>query len=367
MNEIIVQPDVYSTGKSKNLLSILEQMWLYDKLVEKSTFYLVSSFANYNGGIRFYSIFREHVKKGGKIVAIFGGSSQQNLSSKQVVEEMLACGADVYIVNRKQLMHVKSYGLKSIEGDSVVVTSGNFTGPGMSQNVEMSVFLDHEFTNRIGFKWENMVSSMLSQKWDLFRPELEKPQSPPWKLLYDEKTRRTEIYDSEKITMILCLGHADTVRINATRNSKESRGTQYFWLSRDCYEFFPALTILNQRGIKRTYSCIIHMNFVDINSIQKVRVTFEAENNLDFRLGTGPLRYTKLARMEDIAAISRVGDFEYELRLYRKNSKYYNALVQYATNFIGHQGKRYGYISNEEFEKLVDVSLSSKNLDSLWL
>lgn len=66
---------------------------------------------------------------------------------------MLGCGADVHIINRKRLLHAKCYGAHSRDGDSLVVTSGNFTGPGMSQNVEMSVLLDQASTAAMKFSW----------------------------------------------------------------------------------------------------------------------------------------------------------------------------------------------------------------------
>ena len=94
---------------------------------------------------------------------------------------------------------------------------------------------------------------------------------------------------------------------------------------------------------------MVRMKFVDLRKEAEVRVTFEAENNLDFRLGTGPLRYTGLARPGDIAAISRTGENRYELRLFEQNTKAGRVLSQYAVNFIGHQGKRYGFISNQQY------------------
>jgi hypothetical protein len=86
-------------------------------------------------------------------------------------------------------------------------------------------------------------------------------------------------------------------------------------------------------------------------------VTFEAENNLDFRLGTGKLRHSGLARKGDLAAISRVGERDYELRLFRSNSSEFKKLTPFAINFIGHEGKKYGYIPNEEFEQLLGLRL----------
>ena len=95
MNELIVQPNVYTTGKSKSLISVLERVWLGNSVAGNGTIYLISSFANYNGGVRFFPIFRKHIENGGKVVAIFGGSAQQKLTSKQIVAEMLECGAEV--------------------------------------------------------------------------------------------------------------------------------------------------------------------------------------------------------------------------------------------------------------------------------
>jgi len=95
-------------------------------------------------------------------------------------------------------------------------------------------------------------------------------------------------------------------------------------------------------------------NYVDPNIIDNdCRVTFEAENNVDCRLGTGKLRYTKKAAQGDMAAIGRVGEREYELKLFRKGSREFNALLPYTVHYIGHQGKRYGYIPNAEFVEVV--------------
>lgn len=180
MNELAVHPNVYATGRSKGLLAMLETLWLREQPAGDGTMYIVSGFANYNGGVRFYPVLR--------------------------------------------------------------------------------------------------------------------------------------------------LGHADTARINAAPGTKADKGTQYFWLSKDCYDFFPPLTILNRRGRKRTYSSEVSVYFNDLQQTSTVRVTFEAENNLDFRLGTGPLRRTGLAARDDWAALSRTGDSHYELRLYRQDSPVATAL-----------------------------------------
>ena len=98
---------------------------------------------------------------------------------------------------------------------------------------------------------------------------------------------------------------------------------------------------------------MVWMNFVDLGQEFKVRVTFEAENNLDFRLGTGPLRYTGLAQTGDIAAITRVRETQYELRLFRQNNRIARKLVPHAVNLIGHQDKKYGFISNQKFKNVI--------------
>ena len=352
MNELAVHPNVYATGGSKGLVSILEQVWLREQDMGEGTFYIVSGFANYNGGVRFFPVFRRHVDKGGRVVAIFGGNTRQRLTSRQIVKEMLECGADVHIVNRKRLMHVKSYGSRTADGEMVVVTSGNFTGPGMAQNVEMSLMLDHPTTQSLGFSWENLLKGMLSQNWEFYRPHLDDMTAPVWQLLYNEHEADIILDETNEVTLVIRLGHADTVRINAVPGSDAGKGSQYFWLSKDCYDFFPALSIPNKRGWKKTYSCEILINFIDLGQVHEVRVTFEADNNLDFRLGTGPLRYTSLAQVGDLAAITRVRENRYELRIFRQNSRIGRSLAEHAVNFIGHQDKRYGFMSNQHFESV---------------
>jgi hypothetical protein len=177
--------------------------------------------------------------------------------------------------------------------------------------------------------------------------------APAWRLLYDEEAATVVLDETDEVTMVLKLSHADTARIVALPGTDASKGTQYFWLSKDCYDFFPPLTILNRRGHKRTYSVEVRMNYIDLRREEGSRVTFEAENNLDFRLGTGPLRHTRLAQEGDFAAISRVGEYRYELRLYRQGDSTSAALAPFAINFIGHQGKRYGFMSNQDFQTII--------------
>ena len=355
MNELAVHPNVYATGRSKGLVSLLERVWLREPESGDGTFYVVSGFANYNGGVRFFPVFRRHIERGGRVEAVFAGSAGQNLTSRQVVRAMLECGAEVHVVNRKRLVHLKSYGARTRDGDTLIVSSGNFTGPGMARNVEMSVLLDHPTTRDMGFSWESLMSHLLAQRWQLYRPAIDDLEAPVWRLLYDEKASNIVLDATAEVTMILILGHSDTVRINAAPDTTAARGTQYFWLSRDCYDFFPALTIPNAHGVKRTYSCLVQMNFVDLSRKEEIRVTFEAENNLDFRLGTGALRGTRLARSGDVAAISRIGECSYELRLFRQETQVAKRLAAHAVYFVGNRGKRYGFVSNDGFRDATGV------------
>ena len=213
----------------------------------------------------------------------------------------------------------------------------------------MSVLLDPPTTRDMGFSWESLMSHMRSQSWQFYQPAIDDLAAPVWRLLYDEEASNIVLDATAEVTMILTLGHADTVRINAAPDTREARGTQYFWLSRDCYDFFPALTIPNTRGAKRTYSSLVRMNFVDLGRTEEVRVTFEAENNLDFRLGTGALRGTRLARAGDLAAISRIGESSYELRLFRQETPMANRLAAHAVHFIGHGGSGTGSSRTTDF------------------
>lgn len=353
--QFTIHPNVYNTDpKSKGLLHLLEQTWIRGKQSGNGTFYIVSGFSNYNGGVRFYDTFKHHVDNGGSCIAFLGGSTSQKLSSQQVVEQLLEVGCKVYIINRKRILHAKCYGYSSQTGQSLVISSGNFTGPGMSQNIEASLLLEEEYVGQMGFSWESLIQNFFKQRWDIYEPSLEDKAHPSWKLLYDEVGKTYKLEDEQEVTMLITLVHADTARIQANPGDTAGLGTQYFWLSKDSYDFFPALTIRNLRGNKATYSALINMNYIDIGFIDKqCRVTFEAENNLDFRLGTGKLRYTKIAKEGDLAAITRIGEYDYELRIIRKESDLYTRLIPYSINFIGHKGKKFGYISNSEFDKIL--------------
>lgn len=353
MNEFCFYPNIYKTGHSTSLLRMLERVWVRECQPGEGTIFIMSGFGNYNGGVRFYPSMERHVQNGGTINAFFSGSTSQKLTSKQVVTELLNCGARVYIINRKRLMHAKCYGRQTGQGGSLIVTSGNFTGPGMSQNAEAAILLDSDSTKALGFSWDELIGNIFKQKWTIYEPGLNNQQAPAWNLLYDETVASPLIDESELMTMIIILGHADTARIQAFPGSNSGKGTQYFWLSKDCYDFFPALTLLNVRGWKKTYSCMVKLEYVDLGEIEETRVTFEADNNLDFRLGTGKFRYTRLAAKGDLAAITRTAESAYSLRIFRKGSVEYNLLAPHAINFIGHVGKKYGYISNDDFAQIL--------------
>lgn len=360
MSEFFLQPDVYRTGTRHNLLGVLEDLWIRDAQVGNGDFYIMSGFGNYNGGVRFYSTFKRHIDSGGQVTAIFGGSTSQRLTSKQVVERLLNCGCDVRLVNRKRIFHTKCYGTLAGEDNSLVVTSGNFTGPGMSQNVESAIYLQPDFTTPLQFRWDDVIQSILNQNWDVYQPRLDDPDGPAWQLLFDEREAAISVDETQLMTMLLTLGHADTARINAAQGSNAGKGSQYFWLSKDCYDFFPPLTILNEKGYKTTNSCLINLHYVDLGFVQeRTRVTFEAGNNVDFRLGTGKYRNTGAAQSGDLAAISRIAEHDFDIRIIRQGTDEFNKLIPYATTFIGIRDKRIGYITNERFEEEADLELTS--------
>lgn len=353
MFQFSLHPNSYHVGPDANLRGILERIWIKENSAHEGTIYIVSGFSNYNGGARFYKPLFEHTEDGGSVEVFLGGSASGRLSSKQVASALLQCGASVNVVNRKRLLHAKCYGLHRSGFQSLVVSSGNFTGPGMSQNIESTIRVDHETLESQGFSWKDLVNSIFAQDWQIHSLSLERPNDPGWDLLYDEQGAEVVIEQDQLQTMVITLGHADTARINAAPGSNASKGSQYFWLSKDSFDFFPPLDIQNKRGWKGTLSSEIYVNFLDLGSREKVRVTFEAENNLDFRLGTGPLRGTGLCSEGDIAALTRVGESEYQLRLFRQGAEEFKKLDSYAISFIGGQGKRYGLVDNEEFFQLM--------------
>lgn len=360
MIEFCLHPDVYATGASTSLRRMLEAVWVREHRSGDGHLVIVSGFGNYNGGVRFYPQFVQHVRAGGALSAVFSGSSSRRLTSRQLVAELLRCGARVTVVNRNRMLHAKCYGAASSDGESLVVSSGNFTGPGMSHNAEASVRLGPELTADIGFSWDGLLGSLRSQDWLTYDVSLDDPDGPGWSLLYDETVPEPVPDESDLVTMVLVLGHADTARIQADPHTDAAKGTQYFWLSKDCYDFFPPLTIPNTRGRKRTYSCLVTLHYVDIGVTDpECRVTFEAENNLDFRLGTGKLRYTKVARQGDLAVICRTADSTYELRIAKQGTAMHDLLSPYAVSFIGHQGKRYGFLQNDRFEQATGITLPS--------
>lgn len=362
--EFTLQPEIYKTGTHPTLRAHLEQLWTPTASLGQGDIYLFSGFANFNGGARFYRSFRTHTEQGGRIFAFLGGSSAQNMTSRQVVHALLECGAEVNVVNRKSIFHSKLYGRARGNDQELIVTSGNFTGPGMSRNVESCLRLERQEVATMPFSWPDLANACRSAGWLMYQPTLADQTTPGWNLLYDETPGAARHAADEvafdAVTMVMVLGHADTARIQARRGTAAGKGSQYFWLSKDAFDFFPPLTIQNQRGIKGTLSAIVELRYPDLDVIDpECRVTFEAENNLDFRLGTGPLRHTRIAAQGDLACISRIGETVYEMRIVRQGTPAFAALNGYASHFIGHQGKRYGFLDNASFVGLAGVELGT--------
>lgn len=356
MNQVTLHPNVYSTGPDKGLVALLERVWVREHTPGEGVIYIISGFANYNGGVSFYDVIKRHTDAGGEAKAVFSGSTNSRLSSKQVVKELLECGVDVQVVNRKKLLHAKCYGTSNTDGETLIVTSGNFTGPGMSQNGEMSVLLDKATVSSMGFSWGSMYADLFSQRWNFYRPELSDLTTPAWDLLYDEvRAAGASLDETEAVTMVVVLVHSDTVRVNASRGTAAGKGTLDFRLSKDSFSFFPPLLIVNRRGVKPSYSCHINVNYVDLSITSRVTVNFQAGNNSDFRLGVGKYRHTGVADAGDLAVISRVSEKDYQIRILGQGTAPFNALEPYATTYIGHQGKRYGYLSNQEAQDLLGL------------
>ncbi len=356
--EFVLQPGFYSSkqssrDKSSTLLDLLRKMWNVNTALmqEAGTIFILSGFSNFNGGVPFYDFIEGYVALGGRCEVILGGSASQKLSSKQVVRKLLQIGCQVSVINRNAILHAKCYGYETDSSIGLIVSSGNFTSRGISQNVEASLsMLETEVPQH--FSWRELFDAIYAQPIDLYRASLNETE-PVWALLFDEDRNRAEDANDTLSTMILTLGHSDTVRIMARPNTNQSKGTQYFWLPNDALDFFPPLNLRNNRGRKAAYQTTVSVHYIDLNSTRQERVTFEAENNRDFRLGTSQLRNTRLADNGDLAAITRTENNQYEIRLYRNGTELYNRLEPYAVNFIGHRGKKYGYIPNALFSSLI--------------
>lgn len=358
--DFTLQPNIYATQNqaAPNLLSLLEDVWISDlnehHLLGMGSMYILSGFSNFNGGVRFYNHIEQHINKGGRCQVILGGSNRQRMSSQQVVRKLLDIGCEVGIINRKAIFHAKCYGYKCNEKSSLIVSSGNFTSRGLTQNVEASLHLNFKDMQSFNFDWDAMYEQIRAQKFEYYQAS-KSSDAPFWKLLFDEDRGHVEEEDAGDTytTMLITLSASDTARINAESGTKASLGSQYFWLSKDAFDFFPVLNIPNRRGYKKTYQALINIDYKDLGIRHEERVTFEAENNVDFRLGTTRLRNTKIAQQGDLAALTRIGEKDYEMRIFRQNSVEYGKLIPFAVTFIGQRGKRYGYIDNASFYERI--------------
>lgn len=372
MNFFTLHPDVYSTHKNlTNLPDLLDHMWRDENTSDTDTWIFISGFSNYNGGVRFYDLFEDHIKKGGKVLAYLSVSAHQRLSSKQVVKELNSRGVLVILINRKRLVHSKLYGFYSDNNydpnQGLVISSGNFTGPGMNLNVESSLLMDSNTLTDMNFSWNELKSGIDNQNWQTYQLKSKYDDNASYEdLLYDENkfssfTKKDEL---EKEYLITTLSRNDTSRIEG----RVVKGTQYIWLSKNTVGYFPPLLIRNKRGYKKTYSAEFKISYPQLNQWNlNSRVTFEAENNMDFRFLTKKVVYkTKIAYPKDLVVIKRISSNKYNVIFVSSSTKEYVELNAYANRFIGHRGKRYGFISKENYDNIVgkrekDLSTLPKN------
>lgn len=358
-----LQPNIYSTHGHATLAELLDTVWPLRPAAEAAggTLYAVSGFGTHNGGVPYFERFRHHIENGGRVKVALAGSKSSNTASRQLASALLDAGAEVTVVQRRHLMHAKLYGFDTVDGDqALIVTSGNFTTPGIKLNIEAAILLGTASLSGIAFSWEKLWSDFRNAGFENSFDLTDDQSDPVWRLLYDEEARRTRGAEAEEESgadqfgsMILTLSHSDTARIQAEPGTNAAKGSQYFWLSSDSYDFFPPLLERNKRGTKATYSTEVEVKFVDIARTEQVRVTFEAENNLDFRLGTGPLRRTKVAKQGDICVLTRRAETEYELRIIKRGTPQFHALRRFATTNLGNQGKVVGFASNADVDRIL--------------
>ena len=363
----VTQPNsVYSTGPHGDLRDALRSVW-GKELKTKNHWFVVSGFCYLNGVLQIRDLISQHVREyDGTCTVILGGSPNMKMSSKEAVMDLLDAGARVFVINRKQIMHSKLYGSQNDTGaQSLIVTSGNLTYPGLVGNIESALVLDADLVSGIEFDWFNLVDSMLKQKWQIHEMT-EDRHNPGWNCLFDEvKSGTGEVDLYENKSMVITLSHNDIIRIK----EPETVGTQYFFLSKDDMDFFPPLTEKNTRGWKATYKTYINISypqleqFIENEAHYEASVTFEAGNNLDFRLGTGVLKWKKMPwygkigiGAGDLAIISNNQDETYSIVIIPKEAKeFHKAASMYATKILSKiSDKTVGFIPEEIFKTLVD-------------
>jgi len=352
--DFILQPDIYKPGASfSDLGGILEKIW--SRFPPRASVYIASAFVDQNGVLPFVRLLKKHVEEGGDIKCFFAGSASQNMVSRQAIFELLSLPASVHLLNRKKIFHAKMYGICSPAEQNLVISSGNFTGNGLTLNVEASLMLQDPALRAAAFSWRDWEQSLLHH-FDWHTPHLDAvddPTDPAWKLTFDEthgrSTEQEDATATEDEILAFTLSPTDVNRIQ----DKTYPGTAYFWLSRYMSGYFPPLQIRSRPGAKKTFSTEIVVDFVDINQSADVTVTFEAYNNLDFRLLVGPLRGTRVASAGDIAILSRTGPANYKLRILKKNSQIAARIMPYLIHFIGNKGKRYGMVPKRFVRTLI--------------
>ena len=229
--EFLLQPEICKTSSGPTLMSLLEKIWIKDlkskRLMGKGTFYILSGFSNFNGGVRFYNCIEKHIADGGRCEVILGGSTSQNMSSQQVVKKLLEIGCKGGVVNRKAIFHAKCYGYQTDGYKTLIVSSGNFTSRGLTQNIEASLLLENEDFN-MDFDWNHVMNQIRKQKIDYYEASLNE-QNLVWKLLYDEFRGKT-IEDKQSLfqTLIMTLSILMLLEFRPSLRRMQARGRSIF-------------------------------------------------------------------------------------------------------------------------------------------
>lgn len=342
--DFVLQPDVYRTTQDySNLGEILSGIW--GKAPEESVLYAAAGFVDLGGVLPFVNAFKKHIEDGGGVRCFFAGSPSSALASRQAVHELLSIEASVRLLSRRKMFHSKLYGVSANSADRLVVSSANLTGNGLAMNVESTLIVGSELLSRCGFSWTEWERKV-EEGFEWHEPSLASSRDasdPAWKLTYDEKRGAPQAEPPSPSTdeaLVTTLSAIDVARVKDPTYA----GTPYFWLSRYVMDYFPPLVVRTRPGAKKTFTADVEVDFLNIGQTKKVTVTFEAYNNKDFRLLVSPLKGTKVAKEGDIAILYRVGADQYKLKVLDARSRDAGRLRPYMITFVGHKGKRYGFV-----------------------
>lgn len=140
---------------------------------------------------------KKELVKDGRNITFFVGIDEQ-ITSKESLEELLNLGIETYIYNSKSFIyHPKFYLFEGDIKSRIIIGSSNLTKAGLFYNVESSVLMDFSSNDKSGHKVLNQLKNYFSPLFDFSSDSIDKVTKEHIEYLFENGRISSEDFTSK--------------------------------------------------------------------------------------------------------------------------------------------------------------------------